>query len=308
MIPVFNSASMLRMLLTRLRSVLDGMGVDFEILLVNDGSRDESWDCIVELGTVYPEVRGINLMRNYGQHNALLCGIRAASLPVIVTMDDDMQNPPEAIPLLIAKLEEGHDVVLGSPAAANHGVIRNAGSSLTRWVLEKTMGAPLATQGSSFRAFRTSLREAFADYSSPTLSIDVLLSWSTDRIGAVKVPHAPRAHGQSNYTPMRLITHVFSMITGYSLLPLQITTMLGFIFTLVGIGVLMFVLGNYLIRGAEVPGFTFLACIIAIFSGVQLFALGVFGEYLARMFFRTMGRPTYHVREYVIAGRVVPDE
>lgn len=307
-IPVYNSAPTLRTLLTRLCGTLGPLGVPYEIVLVNDGSRDESWQQIVRLGAEFPQVRGIDLMRNYGQHNAVLCGIRAARFATIVTMDDDLQNPPEEIPVLLAALGDGYDVVFGTRARTNHGAVRTAGSRITRWVLEKAMGAPIATQGSSFRAFRTSLREAFADYSSPALSIDALLSWTTDRIGAVKVAHSSRSHGRSNYTLMRLITHVFSMVTGYSLLPLQATTMLGFAFTLVGVGILFLVLVNYLLTGGSVPGFTFLACIIAIFSGVQLFALGVFGEYLARMYFRTMGRPMYFVREQVIAGQTVQDE
>lgn len=300
-IPVYNSAPTLRPLLTRLRAVFATLDIVYEIVLVNDGSRDESWLRIVDLGEAFPERRGIDLMRNYGQHNALLCGIRAARYGVIVTMDDDLQHPPEEIPVLLAKLAEGYDLVFGTPSAPQHGHLRNAGSALTRLLLETSLGATGARRGSSFRAFRTPLRDGFADYSSPTLSIDVLLGWSTNHVAWVPVAHQPRDEGRSNYTPLRLFTHAFSMITGSSLLPLQLATMLGFLFTLIGLIVLVVVLLNYVFRGGGVPGFTFLASIIALFAGAQLFVMGIFGEYLARMAFRTMGKPVYRVREDLAA-------
>jgi glycosyltransferase involved in cell wall biosynthesis len=296
-IPVYNSATTLRPLVNRLLVVLDSLTCPHEVILVNDGSRDDSWRQIESLAAEVPALHGIDLMRNYGQHNALLCGIREARYAVIVTLDDDLQNPPEQIPLLLTKLQEGFDVVYGTPQEKHHGVFRNAASWLTKLVVQETMGAPGARKVSSFRAFRTPVRDAFTHYSSPNVSIDVLLTWGTNRFGSVKVQHHPRADGASNYTFMKLVSHASSVVTGYSIVPLHFATLLGFAFTFVGLGVFLLVLLNYLIRGATVPGFTFLASIIAIFSGVQLFALGIFGEYLARIHFRTMERPVYRVRE-----------
>jgi undecaprenyl-phosphate 4-deoxy-4-formamido-L-arabinose transferase len=295
-VPVYNSAPTLGPLLCRLRNVLSSLGLPYEAILVNDGSRDASWQQIEALARDYPELRGFNLMRNYGQHNALLCGIREARYDVIVTLDDDLQNPPEEIPLLLEKLTEGYDVVYGTPAAANHGLLRNTASWITKVVLHETMGAATAKSVSSFRAFRTNVREGFSHFSSPNVSIDVLLTWGTSRFASIPVRHYPRKVGPSNYTFMKLVSHAFGLITGFSLLPLQVATFVGFSFTLVGIAVFLYVLLNFVIRGASVPGFTFLACMIAIFSGVQLFALGIFGEYLARIHFRTMERPVYLVR------------
>jgi undecaprenyl-phosphate 4-deoxy-4-formamido-L-arabinose transferase len=301
-IPVYNSATTLRPLVNRLLLVLDSLPCPHEVILVNDGSRDDSWRHIEALVAEVPALRGIDLMRNYGQHNALLCGIREACYPVIVTLDDDLQNPPEEIPLLLAKLQEGFDVIYGTPEMKHHGVFRNVASWLTKLVLQETMGARGARRVSSFRAFRTPVRDAFSHYSSPNVSIDVLLTWGTNRFGSVKVRHHPRADGASNYTLMKLVAHASSVVTGYSIVPLHVATLLGFAFTFVGVGVFLFVLLNYLIRGATVPGFTFLASIIAIFSGVQLFTLGIFGEYLARIHFRTMERPVYRVRERLAGG------
>jgi undecaprenyl-phosphate 4-deoxy-4-formamido-L-arabinose transferase len=230
-------------------------------------------------------------MRNYGQHNALLCGIRAAKFEVIVTMDDDLQNPPGEVPKLIGKLIEGYDVVYGTPQAEQHGFWRNLASRVTKLALQSTMGAKTAHNVSAFRAFRTKVREAFADYQSPLVSIDVLLTWGTTRFAAIPVRNNPREEGVSNYTLRKLLTHALNMMTGFSMLPLQLASLLGFIFTLFGLGVLAYVVGRYVVLGYSVPGFPFLASMIAIFSGVQLFSLGIIGEYLARVHLRSMGRP-----------------
>ena len=238
--------------------------------------------------------------RNFGQHNALLCGIRAARYSVIVTLDDDLQNPPEEIHKLLSRLNEGVvDVVYGKPEREQHGLLRDLASSITKLVLQQAMGAQTARHISAFRAFHTRLRDAFAGYRSPFVSIDVLLTWGTTRFSLVEVKHDARKVGKSNYTLKKLIAHAFNMMTGFSTTPLQIASWIGFVFTLFGILILAYVVGSYLVHGVAVQGFTFLASIIAIFSGAQLFALGIIGEYLARMHFRSMERPVYLVRDEV---------
>lgn len=298
-VPVYNSASGLHDLTERIVATLDRRGADYEIVLVNDGSRDQSWSRIVDVSERYGCVRGIDLMRNYGQHNALLCGIRAARYDVVVTMDDDLQNPPEEIDRLLAALGDGCDVVYGTPRREQHGLLRDLASRITKLVLQESMGAETARNISAFRAFRTRLRDAFASYQSPFVSLDVLLTWGTTRFVAVPVDHHPRRQGRSNYTLRKLLVHAASMMTGFSTVPLQIASFVGFGFTLFGIAVLLYVLARYLLDGGNVEGFPFLASIIAIFSGAQMFALGVIGEYLARMHFRSMERPVYTVRERV---------
>jgi undecaprenyl-phosphate 4-deoxy-4-formamido-L-arabinose transferase len=301
-VPVYNSESILPSLLERLEPLLASLNCESEIILVNDASRDGSWRVIGELCTRYPRVTGINLMRNYGQHNALLCGIRAARGDIIVTMDDDLQHPPEEVPKLLAKLEEGFDVVYGYPEHQPHGLLRGLASELTKLALQNSMGAETARRVSAFRAFRTRARDAFAQYHSPFVSIDVVLTWATTRFTAIRVRHDPRLSGPSNYTLYKLFTHAMNMITGFSTLPLQLANLLGFLCTAFGGAILVFVLARYFLYGTSVPGFTFLASALAIFSGAQLFALGIIGEYLARMHFRMMERPTYTVRER-LAGR-----
>jgi undecaprenyl-phosphate 4-deoxy-4-formamido-L-arabinose transferase len=169
-------------------------------------------------------------------------------------------------------------------------------SQITKLTLQSIMGAETARKVSAFRAFRTQLRDGFADYRSPWVSIDVLLTWSTRRFTNVDVIHAPRTTGQSNYTLRKLITHALNMMTGFSTWPLKAASVIGFAFALFGFIVLIYVVGRLLIQGYSVPGFPFLASIIAIFSGAQLFAIGIIGEYLARMHFRMMERPPYVIR------------
>lgn len=296
--PVYNGEASIGELCRRLSQVLPQIATRYEIILVNDGSRDRSWEVISELSSSSPIVRGLNLTRNYGQHNALLCGIRAAKYDVIVTVDDDLQHPPEEIPRLLARLHEGFDVVYGAPKGEQHGLLRALASRITRLALSTAIGGELAKNVSAFRAFRTRLREAFADYQSPFVSIDVLLTWATTRFGAIRVPFHPRHSGSSNYTFTKLVRHALDMMTGFSTAPLQFASLTGFSCTLFGIGVLIYVVGRYFLEGS-IPGFPFLASIIAIFSGAQLFALGVIGEYLARMHFRTMNRPAYAIRDTV---------
>ena len=235
-------------------------------------------------------------MRNYGQHNALLCGIRAARYDVIVTMDDDLQHPPEEIPKLLAKLAEGYDVVYGAPRELPHGLLRNLASTMTKMALQGAVGAETARRISAFRAFRTELREAFRTFSGPYVSIDVLLTWGTTRFTHVFVRHEPRMIGESNYTFRKLLTHALNMMTGFSTLPLQVASLIGFAIMVFGVFILALVVVRYLVDNSGAAGFPFLASIIALFSGAQLFALGVIGEYLARMHFRLMDRPSYTIR------------
>ncbi len=149
-IPVYNSEGSLPELISRLGRLLPQVSTRYEVILVNDGSRDRSWEVVCRLAREHDWVRGINLMRNYGQHNALLCGIRAARHDIIVTMDDDLQHPPEEIPKLLDKLAEGFDVVYGTPQREQHGFWRDLASQVTKLALQSTMGAETARNQSAF--------------------------------------------------------------------------------------------------------------------------------------------------------------
>jgi undecaprenyl-phosphate 4-deoxy-4-formamido-L-arabinose transferase len=299
-VPAYNSAETLPALAARLATVLEPLRPACELILVDDGSSDGTWDAIDRLAARHDWVHGLRLMRNSGQHNALLAGLRAARFDVVATLDDDLQHPPEELPVLLRGLHDGCDVVYGTPAQQQHGVLRDFASVVTKLALGTVMGEKTARKVSAFRVFRTRLRDAFALYSGPYVNLDVLLSWGTTRFGAIQVHHEIRSVGASKYTLRKLVRHTLNMLTGFSVLPLQLASVVGFVVMLFGVGVLVYVLGRYFLTGSTVAGFPFLASIIAIFSGTQLFALGVIGEYLARMHFRLMEKPTYTIAALTI--------
>jgi glycosyltransferase involved in cell wall biosynthesis len=295
-VPVYRSEATLPDLVRELTCVLDKLTRQYEIILVNDGSPDGSWGVIQDLVKIDAHIRAIRLMRNYGQHNALLCGIRAAQYDVIITMDDDLQHPPAEIPKLLNKLAEGYDVVYGVPRKLPHSPWRNILSKYTKWAMASAMGIKNVRDLSAFRIFRTDLRKAFDDYQSPNLLLDVLLSWGTTRFTSVEVNHEPRRIGTSNYNVLKLFNQAMLMLTGFSTAPLRVASLIGFGFTVFGVLIFTYVLIYYLVFGA-LKGFTFIASIVSLFSGAQLFALGIIGEYLARMFNRSLERPTYVISE-----------
>ena len=295
-IPVYNSQDILPVLVKEICRTLDQINGEHEIILVNDGSQDNSWEIIESLAIEYPIIRAFNLMRNYGQHNALLCGIRHARNEITVTLDDDFQHPPSEIPKLLSKLNEGYDVVYGVPETEKHGLWRNVTSKLIKLILKKSMRVSTAQTISAFRVFRTEIREAFSDYRGTHVSIDVLLSWGTNKFSSVIVKHNKRLTGNSQYTLKKLLNHAFTLITGFSILPLQISSAIGFLSVIFGIVVFIYVIIKFFVSGGIVPGFTFLASTLAIFSGVQLFAIGIVGEYLGRLFTRSLNFPQYTIR------------
>ena len=293
-VPVYKGENLIESLVAQLSQTLPTFANKYEIILINDGSPDHSWPLIQSLTNKYKWVRGICMMRNYGQHNATLCGVRLARYEVIVTMDQDLQHPPEEIPLLLAKLEEGYDVVYGAPQKLPQGFWRNLMTATIKWILAKVIGLPSVRNVSAFRVFRTNLRDAFANFQNPSLILDVLLSWGTTRFTSVEVniAHAER----TNYSFKMLARAATLILIGYSTLPLRFASWVGFVMTLFGLGVFVYVLLIYFTVGS-LPGFPFLASIIALFSGAQLFGLGIFGEYLARMFDRSMDKPSYVILE-----------
>ena len=301
-IPVYRSQESLRELYQRLVATLNGLCISFEIVFVEDCGGDNSWKIILQLAQEDDRVQGLKMSRNYGQHNALLAGIRAASGELIVTLDDDLQHPPEELPKLLAKIEEGYDVVYGAPDQEQHGFFRNMASQITKIALQRSMGAEIARNVSAFRVFRSQLRRAFHQYRSPSVNIDILLTWATTRFTSLPVRHEARKHGSSGYTTRSLTIHAINMMTGFSTAPLKMASVTGFLFGLFGVLVLVYVLVRYFLEGVAVPGFAFLASIIALFSGAQLLALGIIGEYLARMHQRTMERPAYLVCETTSPG------
>jgi glycosyltransferase involved in cell wall biosynthesis len=238
------------------------------------------------------------MQRNFGQHNALLAGILASRGEVVITMDDDLQHPPEEIPRLLEALQPGVDLVYGVPTAAQHRPWRNMTSAVGKLALASVMGAHVAPLISAYRAFRGSLRTAFANYRSPYVNIDVILSWGTSAVVGIPVRHEARQSGRSQYTLRRLLFHWWNMVTGFSVWPLRVASLTGFVFLCFGFAVLVVVIVRYL-GGGSVPGFPFLACIVTLFAGAQLFALGIIGEYMARLYFRSLDRLPFLIKSKI---------
>ncbi len=297
-IPVYNSSSTLPGLIFELSSIFKSLFTEYEVILVNDGSKDESWQIIKTLSENNQSVFGINLLRNYGQHNATLTGILQAKYDLILTMDDDQQQSPKDILLLMNKLDEGFDVVYGYPIKKAQHSWRNFASWVIRIALNLATGMKSAYRFSSFRLFRKEICNAFKNYDNSTVLVDVLLSWGTTKFGFVPVQHNERKIGKSNYNFFKLARFAFDLITGFSDWPLKLASLIGVVFSLLGIVVLLYVLIKYAIIGQSVPGFPFLASIIAIFSGAQLLSLGIIGEYLSRIHNRSIGKPVAAIKEY----------
>ena len=293
-VPTYKSPSTLAELVNRIEAVNLG---EFEIIVVDDGNEDSTWSEILRLSNTHVSVVGLRLGRNYGQHSAILAGVRRAKFSQIVTLDDDLQNPPEDIPKLLAELKPGIDVVYGVSSEVRQNLFRRFTSKFTKAVFAKVLGFESAISISSFRAFRAQLKEGFAGDLGPHVSLDALLTWSTSRFSTVEVSHHPRRVGESNYSLAKLIRFMLDTATSYSTRPLRLATTIGSITTLFGLLILVWVLGNAFFVGDSVPGFPFLAASIAVFSGVQLVVLGILGEYLGKIHFRAMNKPTFSVSE-----------
>jgi glycosyltransferase involved in cell wall biosynthesis len=293
-VPTFQSSETLESLVIR---VLQSVNGKREVIIVDDGNTDGTWEKIKWIASLHDEVKGIRLCRNFGQHSALIAGIRIAKYPIVVTIDDDLQNPPEEIPKLLAAIVAEVDVVYGVSNSIQQSGWRKLTSKIAKVVFAKALGFESAVSSSSFRAFRTRLREGFSGDLGPSVSLDALLTWSTNRFSTVDVEHHQRRVGKSNYSFAKLTRFMLDTVTSYSTIPLRIATSLGFVTTLFGVFVLFWVVGNAVFVGDSVPGFPFLAASIAVFSGVQLVVLGIIGEYLGKIHFRAMSKPTYTVSE-----------
>ncbi len=295
-IPCYFTASRVGELCERLTTALKGL--DYEVLLVNDGSRDETWDEIVKASSK-PRIHGLDLAKNFGQHNALLAGISEAKGRYIVTMDDDMQHDPGDIIKLLAKVqEENLDVLYAIPRHEQHGFVRDFLSIRTKQLFEYLLDVAHATKTSAYRIFSAELVPVFTNYTGRHVDIDALLLWGTDRVGTLEVDHHPRLDGESNYRLFGLLSYAVKLIVSNSTVPLKLVGYLGLLLTLFGIGTMVYVLVAYFTRDS-LPGFTFTVSIVVMFSGAIMFSLGVVGQYLAHMYYRQMGYPYAVVRRRI---------
>lgn len=306
-VPCYRSTATLPTLVERLHAALGaaGNGVEgYEIVLVVDGSPDGTPALARTIARDDPRVRAVVLRRNYGQHNALIAGIAVARHDVVVTMDDDLQHRPECLPDLVAPLRDpAVDLVYGVPEAEEHGPVRSLASRSVKLCLAAA-GVPGARDISALRAFRRELRDGFPDVRDAFVSLDVLLSWTTTSVERVRVTMDHRVHGASAYSVPALVRHAWNMATGYGTLPLRVVSWVGTALGSLGIALLAVVLWKFFSGTTTVSGFTTVASMVAMFSGAQLLSVGVLGQYVGRLHFRSMQRPTYLVRDD--SGTVAP--
>lgn len=294
-IPCYRSAEVLPDLVAEVTVNLSKLTSKYEVILVVDGSPDVTWD--VALSIASDQVRAIRLSRNFGQQNAALAGIRAARNEIIVTMDDDFQHRPNDIQTLVQKLEEGFDLVFGYPKKRSQGFVRNRLTIMTKSFVARAAGVPKIRDMSSFRVFRSALRQGLEGVAGPQVSINVALAWTTTNIGLVEVNNDPRRVGSSNYTNRDLVRQAMNLMIGYSAFPLRIVAYGGFVFALFGLGLFIFEIWSNLTGRTTVPGFTTTVALTSVFSGAQLIGIGVVGEYLARIYMYSIGKPSYVISE-----------
>ncbi len=301
-IPVYRSAGTLEELLTRLHAAVGGLVPRYEIILVDDGSPDDSWKVLQGLGAhLLTNVIAVQLMRNFGQHNALMCGFKHAQGEVVITIDDDLQNPPEEIPVLYRALVESEaDLVYGRYVTKNHAKIRNLGSSMVNAFYKRVFHTNVTV--TSFRAMRRALVEGILAYDLNYTFIDGLAAWNTTRITAVDVRHEPRREGRSGYTPWRLVLLALNLFTNFSIVPLQVVSGIGFGAAVCGLGTGVYYLLQYVRHSILVPGYASTIIVILVLGGVQLLALGMMGEYLGRLHLNVNRKPQYRERRVLLGG------
>ena len=292
-IPVYRSAQTLESLVDRLLPVLEQLDRSYEIVFVDDGSPDNSWAKLQQLQARYPDrIVAIQLMRNYGQHNALMCGFRHSQGDFVITMDDDLQNPPEEIARILAEIERKDlDLVYGNYDQKKHGSCRNLGS----WLVNRFYRAVFHSNVTvtSFRAIRRPLLESIFNYNLTFTFLDGLLAWNTQRIGSIKVDHHPRQAGRSGYSISKLLVLALNLFTNFSLLPLQLVSLLGVVTAIGGFALGAFFLAQALFSDVVVPGYASTIVAVLMLGGMQLLALGVIGEYLGRLHLNVNGKPQY---------------
>ena len=292
-VPVYGGTQALVELCERVGNVLRD---NYEIILVDDNGPTHAWPVISEIARNDPHVSGLRLSKNFGQHAATMCGIAHAQGEWIITMDDDLEHPPEAVPEMIAAGDAEHPLVYGSFARRTHSVYRNWSSEVMRWTLKRAF-PDLNENYCSFRAIHHSIARQLNNFDLSKPYIDGMLSWITANARSVEVSHGARRHGESAYTLKKLMAHAVNIFITFSPLPLRMATYGGL--GLAGISfisIIYFVYGK-LTGAVQNPGYTSLMSVVLFACGIQLIILGVLGEYVGKLMSAAYKRPGYIVTQ-----------
>jgi undecaprenyl-phosphate 4-deoxy-4-formamido-L-arabinose transferase len=307
-VPVYNEEGNLPELLSRLAAVMDASGEPYELVFVDDGSRDGSLAILARAAAARPDrIRVLELARNFGQHQAILAALEAVTGDVVVTLDADLQNPPEEIPKLLAKVREGYDVVGGVRQDRQDGVLRRLASLLVNRVTVAITRMRITDFGCMLRAYSRDVIEEINRCDESSTFIPALAQSFARRPTEIPVAHAARRHGKSNYSLYRLIRLNFDLMTGFSLVPLQVFGLLGTVVAFGGIAFGLFLFVRRLVHGAEVEGVFTLFAILFTLLGIAMVGLGLVGEYVGRIYQQVRGRPRFRVRRVYGLGASGPD-
>ncbi len=296
-VPVFNEAPSLVDLHHRLARTMKDVGRTYEIVFVDDGSRDGSADVMRGLRAEDPAVRIVRFNRNYGQHAAVLAGMERARGDVVVTLDADLQNPPEDIPRLLAAIDDGADVAGGRRATRHDPSPRRLASWAVNRVTSIVVGVRMRDYGCMLRAYRRTVVDRLVACHGASEFIPALANTFASRAVEVAVGHEPRRHGRSRYGLFRLLRLNFDLLTGFSLLPIQLVSVTGVLIAMLGLAFALFLGVRRLVVGPEVEGVFTLFAILFFFVGLQILALGLIGEYVGRIYQEVRRRPRYVVSE-----------
>jgi len=295
-IPCYNSAATIGALVTELATLdIDG---GHEVILVNDGSRDDTARICAELVRTAPvPVTFVDLARNFGEHNAVMAGLRFARGAYVINIDDDGQNPPAQVEKLYRHARaSGCDVVYTYYAEKHHARWRNWGSWLTNRVADVLLEKPRGLYLSSFRCMSALVVEQICRYDGPYPYVDGLIFQVTQNVGRMQVEHEPRRSGRSTYTMQKLANLWLNMFLNFSIVPLRVSSVLGLLFSVVGFLATVPVIIEALVRDTP-PGWGSFMCALLVFAGVQLLTIGLVGEYVGRMYLTTNRRPQFVIRE-----------
>ena len=297
-IPVFNEEENLRELGQRLIRTLTAIGRPFEIIFVDDGSTDGSWELLADLNRHYPQnIRALQFHRNFGQHQAIFAGFQAAKGKVMVTLDADLQNPPEEIPRLVAKLEEGYDTVGGWRENRQDSIFRRLPSQLVNYVMSRVTGVKLRDYGCMLRAYRRSVVDSINQCQESSSFIPALANLFAQRVAEIPVGHAERERGKSKYGIIKLLRLNFDLMTGFSNLPIHLVGFMGVTIAFLGLLFGFFLIIRRIFVGPEVEGVFTLFAILFVFVGLNTLGLALIGEYVGRIYREVRGRPRFVVRQ-----------
>jgi undecaprenyl-phosphate 4-deoxy-4-formamido-L-arabinose transferase len=295
-IPVFNEQENLRALQKELTPVLQGMGKSYEVIYVDDGSVDQSLELLREFQSGDPHIVVMEFSRNFGQHSAIFAGFDQSRGEIVVTLDADLQNPPEAIPTLVHTIESGYDVVGGWREDRQDSFFRKSASKIVNKIISWSTGVKLRDYGCMLRAYRRSIVQQIGKCSEISSFIPALANTFARSIAEIQVPHRDRTQGRSKYSLMRLIRLNFDLMTGFSLFPIQAISTFGLVTAVGGGAFSIFLFIRRLIVGPEAEGLFTLFAILFAFIGIMILALGIIGEYVGRIYNEVRKRPRFIVR------------